>query len=336
MDSINSPINYLLKLKDPRVERTKLHPMENIALISIMAIICGDQTWEDIENYGITKKSWLETFLDLSNDIPSHDIFNRFFRALDPKALESYFLEWVKEVAKLTKGEVVSIDGKTLRGTKNRKGKILVHRVSAWANANNLVLGQVKVDDKSNEITAIPKLLDVLMLNDCIVTIDAMGCQTEIVEKITDKGADYILTVKSNQECLEREAKAITGISIPSSQSEQIEDRHGRIEKRRCFVFDDLPIAKQLGRRVMINSIIKVETERYDKASDKYEEHTRLYISSLKVSAEDASKYIRSHWGIENRLHWTLDVSFGEDQSRKRAGFAAQNFSVINRIALNL
>ncbi|MDR1011411.1 MAG: ISAs1 family transposase [Opitutaceae bacterium] len=333
---MESPIKYFKKLKDPRVERTKRHHMDALIFITIASVICGAQTWEDIANYGKKKELWLKQYLRLPNGIPSHDTFNRFFSMLDPKQLEECFLEWIKSVAQLTQGEVVSIDGKTLRGTMTRGDKSFVHMVSAWASVNNMVLGQVKVDDKSNEITAIPKLLEVLELNGCIVTIDAMGCQTDIAREIVRKGADYILAVKGNQPRLEEDIKTVVNETKPSSQSEHTERGHGRVEKRSCFVYDNLSVMETKERWADLASVVKIVSERYVEATDKHETETRLYIASFLGEAKNMSQNIRSHWGIENKLHWSLDVSFNEDQSRKRAGFSAQNFSTIVRIALNL
>ncbi|MDR1011115.1 MAG: ISAs1 family transposase [Opitutaceae bacterium] len=333
---MESPIKFFKKLKDPRVERTKRHHMNAIIFITIAAVICGAQTWQDIASYGKEKELWLKQYLRLPNGIPSHDTFNRFFSALDPKQLEECFLKWVRSVVQLTHGEVVSIDGKTLRGTIRQGNKSFVHMVSAWASANNMVLGQVKVDDKSNEITAIPKLLEVLELNGCIVTIDAMGCQADIARKIVQKGADYILAVKGNQPRLEEDIKTVVNETKPSSQSEHTERGHGRVEKRSCFVYDNLSVMETKERWANLASVVKIVSERYVEASGKHEIETRLYIASFLEEAGNMSQNIRSHWGIENKLHWSLDVSFNEDQSRKRAGYSAQNFSTITRIALNL
>jgi predicted transposase YbfD/YdcC len=333
---MESPIKYFNKLKDPRVERTKLHRMEDIIFITIAAVICKAETWEDIASYGKEKMLWLKRFLHLPNGIPSHDTFNRFFSLLDPKQLGECFMEWVRSVVQLTQGEVVSIDGKTLRGTITRGSNSFVHMVSAWAGANNMVLGQVKVDDKSNEIKAIPKLLEVLEITGCIVTIDAMGCQTEIAKKVLEKKANYILAVKGNQPRLEEDIDVIVNETKPSSHSEHTEEGHGRIEKRSCFVYDDLSVMKTLERWPGLTSVVKIVSERHVKATDKYETETRFYIASFLAEAKDMAQNIRSHWGIENKLHWSLDVSFNEDKSRKRAGFSAQNFSTITRIALNL
>ena len=334
--TMESPIHYFSKLKDPRVDRTKEHLLEDIIFITIAAVICGAETWNDIENYGKLKKEWLGQYLQLPHGIPSHDTFNRFFSSLDPVQLEDSFLEWVRSVSELTAGEVVSIDGKTLRGSRAAGSKSVVHMVSAWANVNQLSLGQVKVDEKSNEITAIPKLLNVLALKGCIVTIDAMGCQREIASQIISKEADYMLAVKGNQGCLEEDIERSIRYLKPSDQWQEDDFGHGRIENRRCMVYDTLSFIDRKERWVGLKTIVKVESTRYMKSTGKEEKETRFYISSLLPDAQTIGKAIRSHWGIENSLHWTLDVSFGEDKSRKRDGYSAQNFSIINRIALNL
>jgi predicted transposase YbfD/YdcC len=333
---MKSLMEHFGEIKDPRTDWLREHRMEDIIFITMAAVMCGAESWYDIENYGKAKELWLKEWLGLPNGIPSHDTFNRFFSALEPEQLERCFLEWVREVAKLTNGEVVSIDGKSIRGTADRNGKGFVHMVSAWASENKLVLGQVKVDDKSNEIMAIPKLLELLVLEGCIVTIDAMGCQTGIAKKIIEKGANYILAVKGNQCRLEEEILATVQAIQPASQSTQTEKGHGRVETRNCFVYDDLSLVKSSGRWSGLKSVIRVESSRQIKASRKNETENRLYIGSFIVDAKDMGKHIRAHWQIENCLHWSLDVSFNEDSCRKKAGFAAQNFSMINRIALNL
>ena len=333
---MQSPISYFSKLEDPRVDRTKEHMLEDIIFITISAVICGAETWNDIENYGHSKEEWLRGYLQLPNGIPSHDTFNRFFSALDPIQLEESFLEWINSVANLTEGEVVSIDGKTLRGSRDAGSKSVVHMVSAWANANQLSLGQVKVDEKSNEITAIPKLLNVLVLKGCIVTIDAMGCQREIAAQIISKEADYILAVKGNQGCLEEDIERSIRFVKPAGEWKEDDFGHGRIESRVCTVYDDLSFIDNPQRWAGLSTIVKIDSSRYIKSTGKEEKQTRLYITSLPPDAQNIAKAIRSHWGIENSLHWTLDVAFGEDKSRKKEGYSAQNFSIINRIALNL
>jgi len=256
---------------------------------------------------------------------------------IDSQEFESCFIQWVSSLAKLKPKEVVAIDGKNIRGAKSNGNKSAVHMVSAWANENNLVLGQVKVSEKSNEISAIPKLLEVLSLQDSIVTIDAVGCQQAIAGKIIDKKADYILAVKENQEQLYQdiEDEFRFGKTIQTHLWEDL--GHGRIETRTCNVITDFQFIEPDNKWKHLNSIIKIESIREFKNSDKpTETATRYYISSLKGKAQDFQYAIRSHWSVENKLHWTLDVAFGEDASRKRKENAAQNFSILNKIALNL
>jgi predicted transposase YbfD/YdcC len=333
---MQSPIDYFTELTDPRVDRTKDHLMEDIIFITIAAVICGAGTWNDIEQYGKSKQSWLGQYLRLPNGIPSHDTFNHFFSALDPDEFEGAFLSWIKEVSSLTEGEIVSIDGKTICGSRSSSGKRAVHIVSAWASANQLSLGQVKVDEKSNEITAIPKLLKVLAIKSCTVTIDAMGCRREIAAEIIEKEADYILAVKGNQGNLEGNARETVRFTKAAEEWVEEDFGHGRIERRTCSVYRDLSFIENASVWKGLKGVVKIASTRYIKSTGKEESETRLYITGSEACAEVIGKGIRSHRGIENKLHWQLDVSFSEDQSRKRDGYAAQNFSLLNRIALNL
>jgi predicted transposase YbfD/YdcC len=333
---MESPLKYFAELKDPRVERSREHLLEEILLIAIAAILSGASGWNEIENYGKAKLDWLRSFLTLPSGIPSHDTFNRVFAALDPQELEKGFVAWVSSIARLTAGEVVAIDGKALRGTRRVGSKGIVHLVSAWANANNLVLAQRKVDDKSNEITAIPKLLETLELSGTVVTIDAMGCQKTIAQQIVEKKADYILAVKENQGHLLADMKDSFRMLAAEAVAEEIDCGHGRIERRRCAVLGDLSLLDHATDWVGLRSLVRIEAERTHKATGEIEQETRYYISSLVPEATRLNRAIRQHWGIENKLHWVLDVAFGEDHSRKRAGHAAQNSSLLNRIALNL
>lgn len=290
-----------------------------------------------MELYAQEKESFLRTFLDLPNGIPSHDTFNRVFSAIDNTQFEACFIEWVKSISELVPKEVVAIDGKTIRGAKSKGNKSPIHMVSAFASVNNLVLGQVKTDQKSNEITAIPKLLEVLSLKDTIVTIDAMGCQTEIASAIIDKDADYILAVKANQpQLLEHiEDEFRFGKNIKTTISQDLD--HARIETRKCTMISNFEFIPQNNKWHKLTAIIKIESKREFKNSDKSTETaTRYYISSLKASPEVFQNAIRSHWSIENKLHWILDVAFSQDASRKRTGNATQNFSILTKIALNL
>lgn len=333
---MQSPIHYFTEMSDPRVERTKEHLLEDIVFITISAVICGAETWNDIENYGKSKEDWLKNYLQLPHGIPSHDTFNRFFSALNPEEFERAFLSWVKAISELTDGDVVSIDGKTICGSRISGSKRAIHIVSAWSNANQLSLGQVKVDEKSNEITAIPKLLEVLALKGCLVTIDAMGCQRDIARKIVEKEADYILAVKGNQGSLEEDTERTIRFVKPTSEWIEDDFGHGRIEQRKCSLYKDLSFIENAAAWKNLHAIVKIEASRQIKSTGKQEKEVRFYITSSKADAQTIGKSIRLHWGIENKLHWQLDVSFNEDSSRKRDGYAAQNFSMINRIALNL
>ena len=297
-----NPLKYFAEMRDPRVERTREHLLEEILLIAIAAILS----------------------------------FNRVFSALDPEELEKGFVAWVSSIARLTAGEVVAIDGKALRGTQEAGKKAIVHMVSAWANTNCLVLGQRKVDEKSNEIKAIPKLLDALALSGTVVTIDAIGCQRTIAEKIVANQADYILAVKENQGHLLEEIQDSFRMLTADAVAEEIDCGHGRVEQRRCSVIADLSLVEKAAEWASLQGLVRIEAERHHKATGKTEREIRYYITSLQPDAIRLNGCIRQHWGIENKLHWVLDVGFGEDLDRKRAGHAAQNFSVLNRIALNL
>ena len=316
--------------------RTRRHLLPDILLIAIASILSGASGWDDMERYGKAKRDWLRSFFALPHGIPSHDTFNRVFQALDPAELEKNFLDWVSAIAERTRGEVVAIDGKSLRGTAGSEGKPIVHMVSAWASANNLVLGQRKTDAKSNEITAIPELLRVLELSGTTVTIDAMGCQKSIASQIVEQNGDYILAVKENQPTLLADVKDSFQMLAADSLDEQIDCGHGRVEQRRCSVLADLSLIDNTQNWASLRAVVRIQATRFHKATGKQEHETRYYITSLAPDAKRLNTAIRQHWGIENKLHWVLDVTFGEDQSRKRAGNAAQNFSLLNRIALNL
>jgi len=335
-------IKSFSQIKDPRVTGRTDHKLIDIIVITICAVISSADTWEDIALYGKTKIDWLKEFLELPNGIPSHDTFNRVFSVLSPKKLQEAFLEWMQEVKKLTKGEVVPIDGKTLRRSYNSSsGKSAIHMVSAWGAKNGVVLGQVKTEEKSNEITAIPELLNVLELTGCIVSIDAMGCQKKIAKEIIDKDADYILALKGNQSTMHEQIKSyfedavVCGFENISYDSyEEMNKNHGREEMRRYYVISDIDWLKGKLDWKNLETIVMVESERYINGNTNYER--RYYISSLKTDAKCFAEAIRNHWQIENSLHWVLDVAFREDESRKRKGYSAENFAVIRHIALNL
>jgi len=333
---MKSPIDYFSGIKDPRVERTKEHLLSDVIFITIAAVICGAETWNEIELYGKTKEPWLRKYLSLTNGIPSHDTFNRVYSLLDPKELEKSFVNWVKDVSELTEGEIVSIDGKSIRGSRKHHSKSMVHMVSAWAHQNHMVLGQVKTSEKSNEITAIPRLLEIIAIKGCIVTIDAMGCQTEIAKKIIQKEADYVLAVKGNQGNLEQDLNYTMKICKPVDTYKDTDAGHGRIETRKCSVYSDLSNIENADKWENLKTIVRVESIRHIKSTGQQQKETRLYITSLEPSAKKIAETIRAHWGIENSLHWVLDVAFNEDHSSKTNPNAVENFSIINRIALNL
>lgn len=337
MNKSTDLLTVFSQIEDPRSDINKLHNLTDILLIGIISVICAADTWKNMHAYAKAKEDFLRGFLELPNGIPSEDTFNRVFSSIDSEQFESCFIEWVNSLAKITEGEIVAIDGKTIRGAKSGGKKSPIHMVSAWAGKNNLVLGQTKVSEKSNEITAIPKLLDALSMEGSIVTIDAMGCQQEIAKKIVEKESNYILAVKENQKGLYEDIKD----QFRFANSEQIDvdlhADHGRIESRTCTIITDLSNIRKVENWENLKTIIKIDSIREFKNSNKAKEKaTRYYISSLQASPQDFQRAIRSHWYIENKLHWTLDVAFGEDASRKRAGNASQNFSILNKIALNL
>ena len=339
-----SILEYFATVADPRIERSRLHSLTSVLVLSLCAVVCGADSFVAIEHFGQAREAWLKTFLDLPNGIPSHDTIGRIFALLDPKALEEAFRRWTAAIATLTKGEVVAIDGKTLRRSfQSADRTAFVHMVSAWAAGNRMVLGQIKTEDKSNEITAIPRLLELLRIEGCLVTIDAMGCQKEIASKIVDRGADYMLAVKDNQPTLSATISAIFEEALrdpdfPTSanHSTTTEKAHGRTEVRRCWTMDiDSECGAPFDEWTNVRSIVLVERERTigDKTSI---ERCHYIASRLRISAKAALAATRAHWGIENQLHWVLDVAFREDDCRVRAGHAAENFAVIRHIALNL
>ena len=336
-------------LTDPRVERTREHKLLDIVLIAVCAAICGADGWVEVEEFGQAKQTWFQTFLDLPNGIPSHDTFGRVFARLDPNEFEAAFVSWVQAVSQHINGQVIAIDGKRLRRSHDRTlGKNAIHMVSAWASANHLVLGQRKVDEKSNEITAIPALLQVLVIQGCIVTLDAMGCQRDIAAQIVAQGGDYVLALKGNQTHLQEDVRALWdwaehggGQGVPLETAQTVTKGHGRIETRICTTLADptcLPILPDFPHWKNLRALIRIQATR--QMDDQTSTETRYYLSSLASDTPDLAQValdaVRSHWGVENEVHWVLDLAFREDESRIRHGEAAENFAILRHIALNL
>lgn len=329
-------------MKDPRIDRTKDHLLLDIIVIAVCAVICGANGWTDMAAYGTSKYAWLKTFLSLPNGIPSHDTFGRVFARLDPEQFQQCFLNWISKLNDLTNGSIVAMDGKKLRRSFDRaSGKGAIHMVSAWASANRMVLGQVKVDEKSNEITAIPRLLSLLEITGCTVTIDAMGCQKDIAGQIIDKGADYVLALKGNQGSLHDDTKLFFEDALERHFKdvehrfmETVDGDHGRIEVRRHWLVSDIDWLEQKSQWKGLKSIGMVESERTE--GEKTTRETRFYISSIEGQVDHFAHAVRGHWGIENSVHWILDIAFREDESRIRKDYAPENVAVLRHIALNL
>lgn len=345
MDRTTSIAVHFASLPEPRLPRRQVHRLVDILTIALCAVLVGADDFVAIALFGEEKHAWLKTFLELPGGIPSHDTFGRVFAALDPAAFNACFLNWVRAVAPGT-AKHIAIDGKTLRGSHDRRaGQPALHLVSAWASDAGLVLGQAAVDTKSNEITAIPALLDVLDLHDATVTIDAMGCQTAIASAIVARGGEYVLALKANQETLFENvqdtfalADAEHGTPRPSAECATTVDKgHGRIEVRRVTTIADPAIIAYLdptGAWSRLRSIVRVEAAR--RFPDHVEHHTRYYLSSSTADAATQGKVIRDHWTIENQLHWTLDVTFHEDGQRGRTGKTAENLAIVRHLALNI
>jgi predicted transposase YbfD/YdcC len=336
---------HFANLEDPRIERSKRHRLLEVVFIAVCALLSGANDFVGMEKFGKSKRQWLRKYLELPNGIPSHDTFGRVIRAIAPQQFVDCFRSWVAAFAERPKAEQICIDGKTARASLDRgREQNPLHVVSAWATEQGLLLGQVAVDEKSNEITAIPKLLETLELKGALVTIDAMGCQTEIAEKIHAKGGDYILAVKGNQEHLEEDIIDAFAAADERHQRrsgpgmsdvhESKDDRHGRQEHRRC---EALPVPKTLRDRDRwpgVLSICRVTRTYVDKGEEKSE--VRYFISTLPAKAKRLATGVRQHWGIENGLHWVLDMVFAEDRSRARLGNAQENMALLRRWALSV
>ena len=336
--------DHFAALSDPRSAHApnQRHELIDILVIAVCAVICGADGWEDIEEYGKAQAEWLAQVLDLPHGIPGHDTFRRVLSRLDPEELTECFIAWTGALSDLCGGDIVAIDGKTLRHSFDRAAsKTAMHMVSAWANANRLVLGQVKVHDQSNEIPAIPKLIKRLDLAGAPVTIDAMGCQKEIAQLITDQGADYVLALKENHPTLYddvtlffEEGKATDFAEIDHEYQETVDGDHGRIETRRYWITSDIEWLGAKASWSNLQSIGMVESCR--EMGEKVESETRYFLTSVPCDGVRFAQAVRQHWGIENSLHWVLDVSFDEDACRIRKDKGAQTFSVLRHIALNL
>lgn len=340
-------LEHFAKLEDPRLKNHNFrHKLGDILIIVVLATICGADGWMEIERFGLAKEEWLQTFLELPNGIPSHDTFGRVFSLLNPKKFEDCFLNWIKSLDVNLEKEIIALDGKTVRGSGNKKEKQNpIHLVSAWAAQNRLMLGQVKTAVKSNEITAFPELLNLIEVKGSIVTIDAMGCQTNIAKQIKGKGADYVFGLKENQKSLHDSVEKIFQMAESNPQKqyknilhrrkvEKIKD-HGRIETRKYTLVsarDSLPFEI---RWPYLEGIGKLDVIR--RTNDEVVKSTRYFLTSLSYeNITDFSKSVRKHWHIEVDLHWSLDVAFHEDHSQIRMGYASQNMALIRRIALNL
>lgn len=332
-----SIIHHFSSIKDPRVNRQKKHRLQDIFFISICATICGADNWVAIEQFGLAKEAWFTELLGLEHGIPSHDTFGEVYAAIDTEQFSVCFSRWVADLANITEGEVIAIDGKCLRRSLDKASKkAAIYMVSAWAQHNNLVLGQVKVDDKSNEITAIPKLLSRLDIAGAVITIDAMGCQKKIAEQIRQQGGDYVFSLKGNQGNLHDDVKTFFTSSLsPAVASVSYEGEHGRIETRSIRATADIAWLQEQHDWKSLQSIIAVTAKR--ETDNKMTEEIRYFISSLDANdLERLERVVRAHWAIENNLHWVLDIAFDEDSNRTRKGHSAANLAVIRHIALNL
>jgi len=335
--------SFFSEIKDPRVPRTRAHLLIDILIIGILSAIAGGQGWEDMENYGLSKIDWLGEFLALPNGIPCPDTFRRVFERINPKVFERCFQKWVQSIVERIGAQVIPIDGKTIRGSYDREqGKSALHLVSVWSSSHRLVLGQVKVRDKSNEITAIPALLELLDLAGCIITIDAMGTQTAIADQISNAKADYVLALKANHPTLHEQIKdwfnqaiAFNFEGITFSYDERVEKGHHRTEKRQVWTvpISQLPQLHQQADWLGLKTVVMVVRMR--RLWNKTTHEVQFYLTSLDSDALLLGRAIPLHWGVENSLHWALDVTFNEDACRVRTGHAPQNLALLRRIALN-
>ena len=347
----NTLIAHLGRVPEPRIDRRKFHELVDVLVIGVCTLLCGGETFNDMEDFGRGKLEWFKTFLELANGIPSHDTFSRVFSAIAPQQFLDCFLRWTQSVRQAVPQEIVAIDGKALRRASNKQDSVK-YVVSAWAESNSLVLGQLKVADKSNEITAVPELLRVLELSGCMVTIDAMGCQKKIAREIIEADADYVLALKGNHEKVPGEVKSFLDDALAQNQAprpaaakvpkaaatlasfETVEKDHGRFEIRRYYQSAELDWFADRSKWEGLRSLGMVESVREVEGQTSVER--RYFLSSLPLGVQTFARAVRSHWGVENKVHWVMDVCFREDQSRARAGYAAENLATLRRLALNL
>jgi predicted transposase YbfD/YdcC len=335
-------LEHFVSLEDPRVERHRRHALLDIVLLTVCAVVSGAEGWEAIEEFGREKLDWLRKFAPFANGVPSHDCIANVVSRLTPKGFGECFRGWTQEVSNACGGQVVAVDGKTARGSRDRRrGRSALHMVSAWACSNRLVLGQEATEEKSNEITAIPKLLELLELKGCIVTLDAMGCQRAIAAQIIAQGGDYVFGLKGNQSALQGSVEDFFAVAVSADFSavkhdfhEEIDKDHGRLEVRRYWVTEDLRTLPDNPAWAGLRSIGMVERRCTVGTAETVER--RYFINSIPAQAQRFAHAVRGHWGVENHLHWRLDVIFGEDASRIRKGNAPAIMTTIRHLCLNL
>lgn len=332
-------IRHFSNMTDPRRinKGNHFYSLNEILFLVISAVISGADSWTSIQVFGNSKLPWLRQYFPFQEGIPSHDVLGKLFARLDAKQFSLCFTEWINSIADILEGEVVAIDGKTIRGSKDTScSKSAIHLVSAYASENRICLGQEAVEEKHNEIIAIPKLLDLIVVKGAIVTIDAMGCQKKIAEKIIKKEADYILMVKGNQKGLETQIEKRFKTEVKPKRDEALDSGHGRVETRICEVIDNLDFLEGKEQWVGIRSIVRITSERFIKKTEETSLETKYYITSLEANPVKINDAIRKHWSVENNLHWVLDVIFKEDNSLKKKGNSPMNFNIITKIALTL
>ena len=348
-----SPLkDHLLQLIDPRLKRRRKHELIDVLMIAVTALLCGAENFSHMAQFGKAKEAWLRTFLTLAHGIPSHDTFRRVFMLLAPEKFSSVFLSWTQSLRQAVGAEVVALDGKTVRRSfDSAKGQSAIHLVSAWASTNRLVLGQIKVDDKSNEITAVPELLRALELAGCIVTVDALNCQKNIAKEIQEADADYVMALKGNHGTAHEEIKTFLDAALEETLApklpgaklsagaatlaayETVDKGHGRVETRCYYQSAELDWFADLEGWEGLESVGMVEARR--EIRGKLTVERRYYLSSLPLDVQTFARAVREHWGVENQLHWVLDVQMNEDQNRARSGHAAENLGLLRRLALN-